>query len=139
MTDEKTGYNSGTMALDGQDFMDEFLSEETAVIKESNDVVLVLMKSSEIDAIVEDLILVDQLEVNPTITVDDRGAYWWIKATGTIELDMDIGADIVGKDYNVYDLLVNVTTTIGRGCTVGNKFILTSDLVGLESKMADAF
>lgn len=139
MTNKDGGYNSGTMALEGQSFLDEFLSEDTAVIKESNDVVLVLMKSSEIDAIVEDLILVDQLEVNPTIVVDDRGAYWWIKATGTIELDMDIGADIVGRDYNVYDLLVNVTTTIGRAYTVGNKFVLTSELIGLDEKMADAY
>ncbi|MEE9356128.1 MAG: MmoB/DmpM family protein [Methylococcaceae bacterium] len=135
---DQVGYNSGAMGLEGQDFLDEFLSEEASVVKEAHHIVVALMKSDEIDAIVEDLILGDQLEINPTITVEDRGGYWWISAVGKIELDMDVGTEIVGKDYNVYDLLVNVTTTVGRAYTLGNTFVVTSELVGLDSKLEDS-
>lgn len=125
-------YNSGTNALDGQSFIDDFLSVENSVIHSSDAVVLALMKSEEITAIVEEMIK-PMLEDNPTIAIEDRGAYWWIKATGKIVIDCDEAEELLGKRYTVYDLLVNVSTTVGRAMTVGNSFIVTSELVGLES------
>lgn len=132
------GYNDGTNSLDGQSFIDEFLAERNTVVKESNEVVLVLMKSDEIDLIVEELIMGDQKTVNPTITLEDRTAFWWIKAKGKIEVDLDLASQLLGKEYNVYDFLVNVSSTMGRAFTLENKFTLTTDLVGIETKLADA-
>ena len=42
---ERRGYNAGTNSLDGQAFIDEFLSDKNLVIHESDEVVLVLMRS----------------------------------------------------------------------------------------------
>ncbi len=125
-------YNAGTNGKEGQSFIDEFLSKENSVIHSSDAVVLAMMKTEEIDVIIDEMIkpmLVD----NPTIAIEDRGGYWWIKATGKIVIDCDEAAEILGKRYTVYDLLVNVSTTIGRAMTVGNQFIITTELVGLES------
>ena len=125
-------YNAGTNGKEGQSFIDEFLSTENSVIHSSDAVVLAMMKTEEIDVIIDEMIkpmLVD----NPTIAIEDRGGYWWIKATGKIVIDCDEAAEILGKRYTVYDLLVNVSTTIGRAMTVGNQFIITTELVGLES------
>lgn len=125
-------YNAGTNAKEGQSFIDEFLSKENSVIHSSDAVVLAMMKTEEIDVIIDEMIkpmLVD----NPTIAIEDRGGYWWIKATGKIVIDCDEAAEILGKRYTVYDLLVNVSTTIGRAMTVGNQFIITTELIGLES------
>jgi len=125
-------YNSGTNALNGQAFFDDFLSAENSVVRSSDAVVLALMKTEEISAIIEEMIK-PMLEDNPTIAIEDRGGYWWIKATGKIVIDCDEASDILGKKYTVYDLLVNVSTTVGRAMTVGNDFIITSEMVGLES------
>ena len=127
-----TAYTAGTNGKEGQSFIDEFLSKENSVIHSSDAVVLAMMKTEEIDVIIDEMIkpmLVD----NPTIAIEDRGGYWWIKATGKIVIDCDEAAEILGKRYTVYDLLVNVSTTIGRAMTVGNQFIITTELVGLES------
>lgn len=130
-------YNSGTNALNGQAFVDDFLSVENSVIHSSDAVVLAMMKTEEITAIIEEMIK-PMLEDNPTIAIEDRGGYWWIKATGKIVIDCDEASDLLGKKYSVYDLLVNVSTTIGRAMTVGNNFIITSELVGLESAVPSA-
>lgn len=130
-------YNSGTNSLDGQSFLDDFLSVENSVVHCSDAVVLALMKTEEITAIVEEMIK-PMMEDNPTIAIEDRGGYWWIKATGKIVIDCDEAADLLGKKYTVYDLLVNVSTTIGRAMTVGNNFIITSEMVGLESAVPTA-
>lgn len=130
-------YNSGTNSLDGQAFVDEFLAAENCIVHSSDAVVLAMMKTEEITAIVEEMIK-PMLEDNSSIAVEDRGGYWWIKATGKIVIDCDEASDLLGKKYTVYDLLVNVSTTIGRAMTVGNNFIITSELVGLESAVPTA-
>ena len=91
-----------------------------------------MMKTEEIDVIIDEMIKPMRAN-NPTIAIEDRGGYWWIKATGKIVIDCDEAAEILGKRYTVYDLLVNMSTTIGRAMTVGNQFIITTELVGLES------
>lgn len=132
------GYNDGTNSLEGQAFIDEFLSPRNMSVRESDEVVLVLMKSDEVDLIVEEIIMGDQKRVNPTITLEDRVAFWWIKAAGRIVVDLDLASKLLGKDYNVFDFLVNVSSTVGRAFTLGNTFTVTSELVGLESELKDA-
>jgi methane monooxygenase regulatory protein B len=133
----KNAYNAGIMKKDGAAFAKEFFAEENQVVHESNTVVLVLMKSDEIDAIVEELILGAGAKENPTITVEDRGGFWWIKADGKIEVDTEAASELLGKTYSIYDFLVNVSSTIGRAYTFGNTFTITSELMGLDRKLAD--
>ena len=137
MTAGKNAYNAGIMQKNGAAFAAEFFDEKNQVVHESNTVVLVLMKSDEIDAIVEEIILGPGKKENPSITVEDRTGFWWIKADGKIEVDTDAAADMLGKNYTVYDFLVNVSSTIGRAYTYGNTFTITSELMGLDRKLAD--
>jgi hypothetical protein len=130
-------YNAGIMKKTGEAFAKEFFAEENQVVHESNTVVLVLMKSDETDAIVEDIILRDESKRNPTIVVEDRGGFWWIKADGKIEVDTEKASDLLGKPYSIYDFLVNVSSTIGRAYTLGNTFTITSELMGLDRKLTD--
>ncbi len=130
-------YNAGIMQKSGKDFAKEFFAEENQVVHESNTVVLVLMKSDEIDAIVEDIILGEEAKRNPTLVVEDRGGFWWIKADGEVRVDTKRAADLLGKTFTVYDFLVNVSSTIGRAYTLGDTFIITSELMGLDKKLTD--
>jgi methane monooxygenase regulatory protein B len=125
------------MKKSGEAFAAEFFAEENQVVHESNTVVLVLMKSDEIDAIVEDIILGEETKRNPTLVVEDRGGFWWIKADGKIQIDTEKASDLLGKTYSIYDFLVNVSSTIGRAYTLGNTFTITSELMGLDRKLTD--
>jgi hypothetical protein len=133
----KNAYNAGIMQKSGTDFAKEFFDEKNQVVHESNTVVLVLMKSDEIDAIVEEIILGPGKKENPTITVEDRTGFWWIKADGKIEVDTEAASELLGKTYSIYDFLVNVSSTIGRAYTLGNTFTITSELMGLDRKLTD--
>jgi len=133
----KNAYNAGIMQKTGAAFAAEFFAEKNQVVHESNTVVLVLMKSDEIDAIVEEIILGPGKTENPSITVEDRTGFWWIKADGQIQVDTDAAAAMLGKTYSVYDFLVNVSSTIGRAYTHGNTFTITSELMGLDRKLTD--
>ncbi|VTZ28179.1 Soluble methane monooxygenase regulatory protein B [Methylocella tundrae] len=133
----KNAYNAGIMKKSGEAFAAEFFAEENQVVHESNTVVLVLMKSDEIDAIVEDIILGEETKRNPTLVVEDRGGFWWIKADGKIQIDTEKASELLGKTYSIYDFLVNVSSTIGRAYTLGNTFTITSELMGLDRKLTD--
>jgi methane monooxygenase regulatory protein B len=133
----KNAYNAGIMQKTGAAFAAEFFAEKNQVVHESNTVVLVLMKSDEIDAIVEEIILGPGKTENPSITVEDRTGFWWIKADGQIQVDTEAAAAMLGKTYSVYDFLVNVSSTIGRAYTHGNTFTITSELMGLDRKLTD--
>jgi methane monooxygenase regulatory protein B len=133
----KNAYNAGIMEKTGAEFAKEFFDERNQVVHESNTVVLVLMKSDEIDAIVEEIILGPGKAANPSITVEDRTGFWWIKADGRVDVDTEAAAELLGKPYSVYDFLVNVSSTIGRAYTYGNTFTITSELMGLDRKLAD--
>ncbi|ARN82026.1 methane monooxygenase regulator MmoB [Methylocystis bryophila] len=137
MSESANAYNAGIMQKTGKAFADEFFAEENQVVHESNAVVLVLMKSDEIDAIVEDLILGDGKKKNPSIVVEDKVGFWWIKADGAIEIDAAEASDLLGKPFSVYDLLVNVSSTVGRAYTLGTKFTITSELMGLDRALTD--
>ncbi|MDF9393308.1 MULTISPECIES: methane monooxygenase regulator MmoB [Methylococcus] len=138
MSVSSNAYDAGIMSLKGKEFADQFFAEENQVVHESDTVVLVLKKSDEINTFIEEILLTDyKKNVNPTVNVEDRAGYWWIKANGKIEVDCDELTELLGRPYNVYDFLVDVSSTIGRAYTLGNKFTITSELMGLDRKLED--
>jgi len=137
MSLNSNAYGAGIMAKSGKAFADEYFSEENQVVHESNEVVLVLKKSEEINIIVEEILLGDRKADNPTLVVEDRAGYWWLKATGKIEVDAAEVAEILGRKFSVYDFLVDVSSTIGRAFTLGEKFTITSELMGLDRQLED--
>lgn len=102
-------------------------------VKETRRVVAVLARCEEIEVVVE--WLAEQYEDDPTFQIEDRGPYYRIDCEEGIEVDLDEIESLIGHPYNVFDFLVNVSTTIGRSMTVGNKFVLTTSLLGLEEEV----
>ena len=137
MSKSSNAYGAGIMAKTGKAFADEYFAEENQVVHESNEVVLVLKKSDEINSVVQEILLGDRKADNPTLIVEDRAGYWWLKATGKIEVDCNEVSELLGKHYSVYDLLVDVSSTIGRAYTLGETFTITSELMGLDVKLKD--
>ena len=137
MSSNSNAYDAGIMKLQGKDFADQFFAEENQVVHESDTVVLVLKKSDEINTFIDEILLVDMVKANPTITVEDRAGYWWIKANGKIEVDCAEISELLGRTFSVYDFLVDVSSTIGRAYTLGEKFTITSELMGLDRKLED--
>jgi methane monooxygenase regulatory protein B len=138
MSVNSNAYDAGIMGLNGKDFAEQFFADENQVVHESDTVVLVLKKSDEINTFIEEILLTDyKKNVNPTVNVEDRAGYWWIKANGKIEVDCDEISELLGRTFNVYDFLVDVSSTIGRAYTLGNKFTITSELMGLDRKLED--
>ena len=137
MSVSSNAYGAGIMAKTGKAFADEYFSEENQVVHESNEVVLVLKKSDEINIIVDEILLGDRKADNPTLVVEDRAGYWWLKATGKIEVDCEEASEILGRNFSVYDFLVDVSSTIGRAFTLGEKFTITSELMGLDRQLED--
>ena len=115
--------------------MADMVSEENLVVKESRDIVLVLMKSEEMDLVVEEIILGREKDKNPTIEVTDHSAFWQIKCTGTLTIDAEEVSELLGRPYNIYDFLVNVSSTVGRAFTKDEIFTITTDLIGLDSEI----
>ena len=99
-------------------------------VKETRRVVVVLMKCDEIEVVVD--WLQEKYGDDEGFVVDDRGPFYRIDCEEGLEVDCDEVEPLIGHPYNVFDFLVSVSTTIGRAMTVGNKFILTTSLLGLE-------
>lgn len=99
-------------------------------VKETRRVVVVLMKCDDIEVVVD--WLGERYADTPGFTIDDRGTFYRIDCEEGLEVDCDEIESWIGHSYNVFDFLVSVSTTIGRAMTVGNKFILTTSLLGLE-------
>jgi methane monooxygenase regulatory protein B len=137
MSKSSNAYNAGIMQKTGKAFADEYFAEENQVVKESHEVVLVLKKSDELNTVVEEILLGSHMADNPTLVVEDRAGFWWLKATGKIEIDCTEVSELLGKHYSVYDLLVDVSSTIGRAYTLGETFTITSELMGLDVKLKD--
>lgn len=114
--------------IDGVSLRDKLLAGEA--VKETRRVVVALMRSEEIEAVVD--WLEERYADDPGFRVEDHGTYFRIDAEEEFEIDCDEIEPIIGHSYNVYDLLVNVSTTIGRAMTIGNKFVMTTKLMGLE-------
>jgi methane monooxygenase regulatory protein B len=137
MSTSANAYNAGIMQKTGKAFADEYFAEKNQVVHESDTVVLVLKKSDELNTVVEEILLGSHKAENPTLIVEDRAGFWWLKATGKIEIDCVEVSELLGKSYSVYDLLVDVSSTIGRAYTLGETFTITSELMGLDVKLKD--
>jgi methane monooxygenase regulatory protein B len=102
-------------------------------VKETRRVVAVLARCEEIEVVVE--WLAEQYAHDPNFKIEDRGPYYRIDCEEGLEVDLDEIESLIGHPYNVFDFLVSVSTTIGRSMTVGNKFVLTTSLLGLEEEV----
>lgn len=116
---------------DARSFAREFLS--SGEIKESRRVVVALMKTEEVEVVID--FLKEKYEERPDFRVEDHGTFYRLDAEEGFEVDLDEVEPYIGRSYNVYDFLVSVSTTIGRAYTVGNKFVITTDLIGIERPM----
>jgi len=137
MSTSANSYNAGIMQKTGKAFADEYFAEANQVVHESDTVVLVLKKSDELNTVVEEILLGSHKAQNPTLIVEDRAGFWWLKANGKIEIDCREVSELLGKSYSVYDLLVDVSSTIGRAYTLDETFTITSELMGLDVKLQD--
>jgi len=102
-------------------------------VKETRRVVVVLARCEEIEVVVE--WLEERYGSVAGFRIEDRGPYYRIDCEEGLEIDLDEIEPLIGHSYNVFDFLVNVSTTIGRSMTVGNKFVLTTSLLGLEEEV----
>ena len=108
------------------------LFSENGVV-ESRRVVLTLTKADEIEATVE--WLAERYADDPSFTIQDSGTYYRIDCLEGFEIDADEIAELLGRPFSVYDLLVNVSTTIGRAYVDGEIFAITTDLIGWEREV----
>ena len=114
--------------FDGNVFREKFLAENT--VKEHNNVVIAMMKTEEIQFIVEEI-----LAKRDDVYIEDRGVYYYVEGDKLIEIDFDKVEEELGRSYTVYNFLVNLSTTVGRAMTIGNKFIITTKLTGIEADL----
>jgi len=120
---KEISYDEAT--FDPEAFQKKFMSQDK--LRTTNTVSMALMKTDEIDTIVE-CYLADK----EGIYVEDRGPFYYVACDGEVVLDFDEIEEDLGRSYNVFDFLVNLSTTVGRALTVDNKFILTTRLIGIE-------
>jgi methane monooxygenase regulatory protein B len=102
-------------------------------VVETRRVVAVLTRCEEIEVVVE--WLAEQYGGDTTFQIEDRGPYYRVDCDEGFEVDLDEIEPLIGHSYNVFDFLVSVSTTIGRSMTVGNRFVLTTSLLGLEEEV----
>ena len=108
------------------------LFSDGAVV-ETRRVVLALTKADEIEATVE--WLTERYADEPSFRIEDCGTFYRIDCLEGFEIDADEIAELLGRPFSVYDLLVNVSTTIGRAYVNGNVFAITTDLIGWEREV----
>ncbi|HVW33635.1 MAG TPA: MmoB/DmpM family protein [Acidimicrobiia bacterium] len=102
-------------------------------VQETRRVVVVLARCDEIETVVD--WLQERYEDRPDVVIEDHGPYYRIDCEEGLEVDLDEIEPLIGHPYNVFDFLVNVSTAVGRTMTVGNKFVLTTSLLGLEEEV----
>ncbi|QNJ96531.1 MmoB/DmpM family protein (plasmid) [Mycolicibacterium fluoranthenivorans] len=104
-----------------------------APVVESRRVVLCLMKSTEIELVMEELM--EEYADDDSFIIEDAGTFYRLENDEGFEIDLDIMEPLIGHRYDVFDFMVNVTTTIGRAYNDGNKFVMTTKLMGLEEDL----
>ncbi|WP_123029561.1 MmoB/DmpM family protein [Mycolicibacterium stellerae] len=104
-----------------------------AGVVESRRVVLTLTKADEIEATVE--WLEERYSDDPSFTIEDCGTFYRIDCEEGFEIDAYEISELLGRPFSVYDLLVNVSTTIGRAYVDGDIFAITTDLIGWEREL----
>jgi len=102
-------------------------------VKETRRVVVVLARCDEIETVVD--WLRERYGDDAGFTVEDHGPYYRIDCEEGLEVDLDEIEPLIGHSYNVFDFLVSVSTAVGRTMTVGNRFVLTTALLGLEEEV----
>jgi hypothetical protein len=102
-------------------------------VVETRRVVLTLTKADEIEATVE--WLAERYAEDSSFSIEDCGTFYRIDCLEGFEIDADEIAELLGRPFSVYDLLVNVSTTIGRAYVNGNVFAITTDLLGFEREV----
>jgi methane monooxygenase regulatory protein B len=104
-----------------------------APVVESRRVVLCLMKSTEIELVIDEL--KEEYADDDSFIIEDAGTFYRLENDEGFEIDLDIMEPLIGHRYDVFDFMVNVTTTIGRAYNDGNKFVMTTKLMGLEEEL----
>jgi methane monooxygenase regulatory protein B len=104
-----------------------------APVVESRRVVLCLMKCTEIEIVVDELM--EEYADDDSFIVEDAGTFYRLENDEGFEIDLDIIEPLIGHRYDVFDFMVNVTTTVGRAYNDGNKFVMTTKLMGLEEDL----
>lgn len=117
--------------VDAEQVRAKLFSEDAVV--ETRRVVLTLTKADEIEATVE--WLAERYADEPSFSIEDAGTYYRIDCLEGCEIDADEISELLGRPFSVYDLLVNVSTTIGRAYVNGNVFAITTDLIGFEREV----
>ena len=102
-------------------------------VHETRKVVLALMKADDIEIAIE--WLRNAYAEDQALTIEDHGVYYRIDGVEGFTFDLDEIQELIGRPYNVYDFLVNVSTTIGRADVHGNSFTITTDLIGWEKEV----
>lgn len=127
----QAGVNRRVASVDVEQVRDNMFGDNAVV--ESRRVVLALTKADEIEATVE--WLTERYSDEPSLRIEDCGTFYRIDCLEGFEIDADEIAELLGRPFSVYDLLVNVTTTIGRAYIDGNVFAITTDLIGWEREV----
>ena len=117
--------------VDAEQVRAKLFSDDAVV--ETRRVVLTLTKADEIEATVE--WLAERYADEPSFRIEDAGTYYRIDCLEGFEIDADEIGELLGRPFSVYDLLVNVSTTIGRAYVNGNVFAITTDLLGFEREV----
>ncbi|HKN38199.1 MAG TPA: MmoB/DmpM family protein [Acidimicrobiia bacterium] len=120
-----------TSDLSAEDFRRKMWSDEG--VKETRRVVVVLTRCDEIETVVD--WLDERHHGDPGFHIEDRGPYYRIDCEEGLVVDLDEIESLIGHPYNVFDFLVSVSTAVGRTMTVGNTFVLTTSLLGLEEEV----
>lgn len=107
--------------------------QSDAGVVETSRVVLCLMKSEEIEQVIE--YLEEEYADEPSFQIEDSGTFYRLDCDTDIVIDCTEIEPLVGHRYNVFDFMVNVTTTIGRAYNDGQTFIITTDLMGIDKAL----
>lgn len=117
--------------VDANQLREKLFSDDGVV--ESRNVVMTLTKADEIEVTVDWLL--EKYADEPSFSIQDSGTYYRIDCLEGFEIDADEIGELLGHPFSVYDLLVNVSTTIGRAYVNGNVFAITTDLLGFEREV----
>ncbi|UQX13015.1 MmoB/DmpM family protein [Candidatus Mycobacterium methanotrophicum] len=75
-----------------------------------------------------------------SFVVEDAGTFYRLENEEGFEIDLDVMEPLIGHRYDVWDFIVNVSTAMGstamgRSYNDGNKFIITTKLMGWEEDL----
>lgn len=101
------------------------MDEPLHVQQEAHDGVgLFLMGAAESEAVVEQL-----KELRPDeVSAEWRGAYWAIRAPGRIDVDLKDLSERVGRDIEISDFLVILSSYYGRIVLGDDTFSIVTDI-----------